>query len=81
MIARFRWLPDQRPRFRWIVQQGPTPALSRPDPLPALAAIVGPGGRDAYELAVQQGFDGTIEEWLESLKATGLPTVIRGGSF
>jgi hypothetical protein len=26
-------------------------------------------GKSAYELAVQEGFEGTIAEWLESLKA------------
>ena len=28
----------------------------------------GPRGYSAYEIAVQQGFTGTVEEWLESLK-------------
>lgn len=27
-------------------------------------------GKSAYELAVEQGFDGTLDEWLESLKGT-----------
>ena len=31
----------------------------------------GVGGKDAYELAVANGFIGTEAEWLESLKADG----------
>lgn len=31
--------------------------------------LPGPRGRSAYETAVQNGFDGTEEEWLESLKS------------
>lgn len=31
----------------------------------------GKDGKSAYELAVQQGFSGTLDEWLASLKATG----------
>ncbi|MEC2307594.1 hypothetical protein [Bacillus atrophaeus] len=30
----------------------------------------GKDGLSAYELAVQQGFTGTLDEWLASLKAT-----------
>ncbi|WEY79913.1 hypothetical protein P5667_12340 [Bacillus velezensis] len=30
----------------------------------------GKDGKSAYELAVQQGFTGTLDEWLASLKAT-----------
>lgn len=30
----------------------------------------GENGLDAYELAVQNGFDGTLDEWLESLKGS-----------
>ncbi|MED1228489.1 collagen-like protein [Bacillus nakamurai] len=35
--------------------------------------VAGKDGKDglsAYELAVQQGFTGTLDEWLASLKAT-----------
>ena len=28
-------------------------------------------GKSAYEIAVEHGFTGTEEEWLESLKASG----------
>jgi len=31
--------------------------------------IPGPPGKNAYELAVQQGFPGTLDQWLESLHA------------
>src|SRR5690625_7780725 len=27
----------------------------------------GPAGKDAYELAVSEGFEGTLDEWLESI--------------
>lgn len=30
--------------------------------------MMGPKGYSAYELAVQEGFDGTVDDWLESLK-------------
>lgn len=29
----------------------------------------GPAGKSAYEIAVDDGFEGTQEEWLDSLKA------------
>ncbi|WP_242557170.1 collagen-like protein [Bacillus sp. HU-1818] len=32
--------------------------------------VAGKDGLSAYELAVQQGFTGTLDEWLSSLKAT-----------
>ncbi|MED4861354.1 collagen-like protein [Bacillus atrophaeus] len=32
--------------------------------------VAGKDGLSAYELAVQQGFTGTLDEWLASLKAT-----------
>lgn len=32
--------------------------------------LAGKDGKSAYELAVQQGFTGTLDEWLASLKAT-----------
>ncbi|AHZ16187.1 collagen-like protein [Bacillus velezensis] len=32
--------------------------------------VAGKDGKSAYELAVQQGFSGTLDEWLASLKAT-----------
>ena len=31
-------------------------------------ACNGKDGKSAYDLAVEQGFEGTLEEWLESLK-------------
>ncbi|AKD24241.1 hypothetical protein XM40_09265 [Bacillus velezensis] len=34
-------------------------------------SAAGKDGKSAYELAVQQGFSGTLDEWLASLKATG----------
>jgi hypothetical protein len=31
----------------------------------------GPPGKSAYELAVQQGYSGTLDQWLDSLKGSG----------
>lgn len=33
---------------------------------------------DAYGVAVKNGFDGTVEEWLESLKGKGIESVEQG---
>jgi hypothetical protein len=33
-------------------------------------------GKSAYDLAVAQGFDGTLEEWLESLKGRGISDIV-----
>lgn len=33
------------------------------------AGTPGPAGKSAYEIAVDNGFEGTQKEWLESLKA------------
>lgn len=32
-----------------------------------ISTVIGADGRSAYELAVLKGFDGTLDEWLESL--------------
>ena len=34
-------------------------------------AIAGENGKSAYELAVENGFEGSVEEWLKSLQANG----------
>ena len=36
-----------------------------------LVACDGKAGKSAYELAVEQGFEGTLDEWLDSLKGEG----------
>jgi len=36
-------------------------------------------GYSAYEVAVRDGYEGSIQEWLESLKGTGLDTVTTQG--
>lgn len=41
----------------------------------AHVADLPPGGYSAYELALQDGFVGSVEEWLESLKSTAPSTV------
>lgn len=38
-------------------------------------------GKSAYEIAVDHGFEGTEEEWLESLKADGAPAGFGLGEF
>lgn len=38
------------------------------DPLPVQMTGGGADGKSAYEIAVEHGFEGTEEEWLESLK-------------
>lgn len=40
----------------------------KPQPIPA---IRGERGKSAYELAVENGYDGTLFEWLDSLKGGG----------
>ena len=35
-----------------------------------LESLKGLNGKSAYELAVEKGYSGTIEEWLESLNGT-----------
>ncbi|MFD1066692.1 hypothetical protein [Oceanobacillus locisalsi] len=42
-------------------------AISTDNPLP-VAMQGGADGKSAYEIAVDNGFEGTEEEWLESLK-------------
>jgi hypothetical protein len=50
-----------------VPEQGP-PGLRGPQGEQGPQGIPGKGGGDnAYEIAVQQGFVGTVEEWLESL--------------
>ena len=36
--------------------------------VPAMATVGADSGLSAYELAVQQGYDGTLEDWLQSLQ-------------
>lgn len=33
------------------------------------SSVPGPAGKSAYEIAVDNGFEGTQKEWLDSLKA------------
>ena len=35
----------------------------------------GQDGKSAYQLAVEQGYQGTLEEWLQSLNGVGLDSV------
>ena len=40
-------------------------------------AHIGVNGLSAYEIAVKNGFEGTEQEWLESLKATISPEEVK----
>lgn len=42
--------------------------VSESNPLPVKITGGGSDGKSAYEIAVEHGFEGTEEEWLESLK-------------
>lgn len=46
----------------------------------AIGAISGKDGKSAYEIAVEYGFEGTEEEWLESLKGTDGSVIYTEGS-
>lgn len=41
----------------------------------------GKDGKSAYELAVEQGFNGTLDEWLESLKGEPGKTPEKGVDY
>ena len=57
------------------------PAHARP-PTRAVGGRAGAPGASAYTLALRNGFQGTDQEWLESLQgAAGLPDIIDGGNF
>lgn len=43
------------------------------------AGIPGPAGKSAYELAVDNGFVGTMQEWLASISSTGTVSGIGEG--
>ena len=42
---------------------------------------IGAPGRSAYELAVQQGYKGTLDEWLLSLKGKDAYTIAVEGGY
>ena len=68
-VLRFRETPRVRLRIR--APGASIPAVLSP-PFSAIAAVVGPPGEDAYEVAVAEGYVGTREQWLESLTGDGL---------
>lgn len=37
-----------------------------------VTSVSGPPGLDAYQVALNNGFVGTVEEWIDSLKGTGV---------
>ena len=63
-----RWRPSSPVLvLRWRgLDQHASAAVAQSAPAP-LAAIIGPPGKSAYELAVAGGFIGTEAEWLASL--------------
>lgn len=61
MIARFRWASAPRHQFRWIAQQGPTPAMARPGPPPTIAAVFGPKGETGSPGARGEPGDGATD--------------------
>ena len=42
--------------------------------------ITGGDGKSAYEVAVQNGFEGTEDEWLKSLKGTSIASITQADS-
>lgn len=46
----------------------------------APTALAGPPGASAYELGVQGGYQGILEEWLDSLRAGGSPPTLTAGA-
>jgi hypothetical protein len=46
-----------------------------------ISTVIGADGRSAYELAVLKGFDGTLDEWLNSLKGDKGDTPIKGVDY
>lgn len=59
------WLPtvEADGTLRWVLSESETP----PEP----RNITGPAGKSAYQIAIDHGFDGTEEEWLDSLHGSG----------
>lgn len=49
-------------------ENGDPVAISTENPLPVQLSGAGVEGKSAYEVAVDNGFEGTESEWLESLK-------------
>lgn len=53
----------------------PVVEVSNPSPIPVIevapVGLTGPRGASAYEIAVTNGFDGSEEEWLDSLHGPG----------
>lgn len=46
--------------------------------IPALVGPAGPEGKSAYQIALEHGYEGTEEEWLESLGGGGSVAIIPG---
>ena len=61
------------------VSAGTAILVNRNDNLPASAEIK--NGLSAYELAVQNGFNGTLQEWLDSLKGGSAYSAAVAGGF
>lgn len=63
-------LPEPNPGPNPPTPDNPTIDLTNSTVI-QMEGVMGPPGRSAYALAVQEGFKGTLDEWLDSLKAKG----------
>lgn len=48
--------------------------------IPAMQGKTGPEGKSAYEIAREKGFEGSEQDWLDSLKGV-TPTIGENGSW
>lgn len=52
-----------------VADFGTQPGTPNPGRVPGSILLQGPPGKSAYQVAVEQGFEGSEAEWLETLKA------------
>ena len=53
--------------IKFVNENGRVVTASARNPLPVTSAGGGQAGASAYELAVQEGYEGSLSDWLESL--------------
>lgn len=64
--------PDNNIVYIWDTDKSAWVPIGKIQGPPGAIGPVGPAGKDAYEIAVEeQGFTGTRQEWLDSLKGEG----------
>lgn len=66
------WFTPPRRSYEWFGETAETLATIASGGTSAVAAVIGPQGGSAYDIAVQEGFTGTEAEWLASLASGGL---------